>query len=115
MSQSYYECHVTMQGNKEYAENLVNSIGWKFSAIDGDILLGGGLKFYATRHFNARMKAEEVKEELLSVAEFLHSPLAGVEVVRRKVELVIFDDRSTKVDACKGACPECHLDDILPA
>lgn len=112
MSKQYYECHVTMDGDKELCEIACNDIGWKFSAIDGDPVLGKGVKCYATKHFNYKLEEEVVLEILKQAAEEIH--LMGIKVTRRKVERVLFDDRSSavKLDACNGACPECHLDDL---
>ena len=106
----YYECHITMEADdadREVIKNRVEALKWKFSAIDGDIVLGGGVKFYATRHYNERMTASTVLELIHSVAD----QLPGVQ--RRKVEMVIYDDRSSSVRPCDGACIECHLDDLV--
>lgn len=112
MTKQYYECHVTMSGNKEAIKKCVEKLKWKFSCIDGDPTLGDGLKCYATRHFNHKLKESAVLNELHRIADSLVN--SGIEVLRRKIERVIYDDRSSTVrlDACNGLCPECHLDDI---
>lgn len=109
-ARTYYECHVTMEAHPEYARPHVAAEGWKFSAIDGDPSLGRGLKCYATRHYNAKLPIDRVVELLVAVAAALDA--AGCHVVRRKVELVVFDDRSATVKPCDGGCEECHLDDL---
>jgi len=102
----YYEAHVTMLGSPAGIEPLVTALGWKFSAIDGDPNLGTGVKCYATRQFNKRFGEMLAIDNLLMAAGRLEA--AGVKVLRRKVELVVFDDRSKAVrEACDGACPEC--------
>lgn len=73
-------------------------------------MLGGGRKCYATRLFNAKYGENEIVEQLLLVAKSLASD--GIKVVRRKVEVVIFDDRSSKVN-CDGGCIDCHIDDLV--
>lgn len=110
---TYYECHVTLV--EYYAARLselqyaIESRKWKFSVIDGDILLGAGRKCYATRLFNIRKGVQQVQSELFQIANELET--MGFTVLRRKIEHVIFDDRSSKTQ-CTGGCIECHLDDL---
>jgi hypothetical protein len=111
MSNSYFECHVTMLGNPVEIRPVVESLKWKFSVIDGDPVLGEGIKCYATRLFNKKLGTEDVTKNLLRTAEALECQ--GFVVLRRKVELVIFDDRSAKI-RCTGGCAACHLDDLCP-
>lgn len=106
---TYFECHVTMLGNPDTIRPEVENRKWKFSVIDGDPVLGDGLKCYATKLFNRRNGQEAVQAELFSIAKDLTN--LGFNVLRRKIELVIYDDRSVKVN-CIGGCPECHLDDL---
>lgn len=103
----YYEAHVTMEGDPKLIRPLVEALSWKFSCIDGDINLGDGVKCYATRQFNATKNSPEGMVAILNaVADTLAT---NVKVLRRKVELVIYDDRSSTV-RCDGACYECHVD-----
>lgn len=91
---SYYECHITMKGNPVVLKPQVEVSGWKFSAIDGDIDLGDGVKCYATMHYPARNMAEEVIATVKGYAgayKFL-----GIDVLRSKVELVIYDSKQDK-------------------
>jgi len=114
-NKTYYECHITLEGKPVHKENTsrqVEQLGWKFSAIEGDIVLGGGTKWYATRHFNSRKySVEDVLHFLHSTADLL-TTYKTLKVIRRKIELVLFDSRSSQVDACNGGCIECHLDDL---
>lgn len=107
---TYYECHVTLEGNPATLRPCVEALRWKFSAIDGDPLLGAGIKCYATKHFNVRRGHAVVLHALLSAAATLEE--LGCTVTRRKVELVLYDDRSSKI-RCTGACVECHLDEVV--
>ncbi len=110
---SYYECHITLVGDRRKLEPLVKQTGWKFSAIDGDPTLGDGVKCYATMHYNAKREEFEVLGLLHKTADRLRDQ--GAEVIRRKIDRVIYDDRSATVrlGACDGLCPECHLDDLV--
>ena len=100
---SYYEVHITMKGDPAKIEPLVNKIGWKFSAIDGDPILGEGIKCYATMFFSPRRyEQDEVVEIIELVAQNLRSK--GINVIREKIELVIWDRRKEKI-VCDGNCP----------
>lgn len=110
----YYECHITMEHpieDREKVKRAVETLGRRFSSIEGDILLGGGVKFYATRHYNHRKGYGAVLQALMLAAAALASQ--GANPTRRKVESVLFDDRSTKTGKCVGGCIACHLDDLV--
>lgn len=96
-SQWYYECHITMCGNREEIKAKVKGCieGWKFSAIDGDPVLGAGVLCYATRHYNSRTKRDRVIEMMGMVSAVLRE--AGLTVIRQKVELVVFDTKRREV------------------
>lgn len=106
---TYYECRITMEGRQAFLEPLVKATGWKFSAIDGDPTLGSGVKCYATTHYNAKRSEFEVLGLLNKTADRLIAD--GAYVIRRKVERVIHDDKSSTV-RCDGLCPECHIEDL---
>jgi hypothetical protein len=89
----YYELHITMDTvRRDLAEEIVKAIGWKYSCIDGDPVLGKGSKVYATKHFNQKKSEEEVMKELnkaeLELAHYYLNP------IRKKIELVLFDSKN---------------------
>lgn len=111
MNRDYYECHITMEPEPDQIQTLkrdIESSGWKFSQIAGDINLGDGVKAYATKQLNSR-KFNQTKavNYMLLFASMLG---AHVKVVRRKVELVIYDDRSSKVNCLTEDCAGCHIE-----
>lgn len=89
----YYECHITLTANPPggvgYAKHVIEHSGWKFSKIDGDPIMGEGIRVYATRHFNARRTVERVEADLVKTADILSR--AGLKVTRRKIEMVVLD------------------------
>ncbi len=90
-----FECHLTidvpLNQLGHLREEIENKIDWKFSRITDDPLLGEGMFCYATAHFTYAMQAlcktEGLSEELRR---------SGFNVVRRKIEIVMFDER--KID-----------------
>lgn len=100
----YYECHITFmmpggQAAPDTVQWLEKNTGWLFSAIDGDPVLGPGRKCYLTKHYPASAhtshtvaEAEEVKRKMGKVADFVRG--TNVDVIRQKIELVIFDTKS---------------------
>lgn len=103
---NYYECHITMLGDKNILRPLVEQSKWKFSAIDGDPVLGDGIKCYATMFYSNRFKDTDVLDKLLAVANDLAA--AGAQIIRKKIEFVIWDERdSGDVSVCDGNCVEC--------
>lgn len=104
---NYYEAHITTKNH--VPEKIITDLGWKYSKIDGDPTFGVGIKCYATKLFNVRHDKSVVLAELHKVADILST--GGYNVIRRKIELVIYDDRSSKVRfECNGLCPECKGD-----
>lgn len=87
---SYYELHVTMrEASVEAAKEAVESIGYVYSRIDGDIVIGAGTKCYATKHFSLSCTEEVMIEEVEWAAKRLTEK--GCHVVRKKVEKVLYD------------------------
>ena len=93
MSKNYYECHVTFMASTDDdpATMAPTATGWKFSQIDGDPVLGGGVKSYFTRQFRESIPLEDVRYRVDEIAEVLTAQ--GYEVLRRKVELVVYDSK----------------------
>jgi len=89
LKQSYYECHITMTGVTSLVKKAVEELGWKYSAIDGDIILGEGVKQYPTMHYNKKFEQDVVVGFVQSAAHFLRQ--YDINVLREKVELVVYD------------------------
>jgi len=87
----YFECHVTMNGDPTMIKPIVETSKWTFSAIDGDPDLGNGVKCYATKQYNERSGLPAAIGAVSVIAEVLQK--AGVNVVREKVEMVVYDRR----------------------
>lgn len=85
-----FEMHVTLVGNPAAIEDAVSVLGcWKFSKIDGDPVLGAGVKCYATSY--DRTNEEHAIALVQNAAEFFR--LSGLRVVRVKVERIVYDER----------------------
>ena len=91
MTQPYYETHVTFEGDNAMGESVVNLMGWRYSRIDGDPVVGEGVRQYATKHFNLRQHEEHIWEEMTQVKHNLE--VRGLKVTRMKIEKVLRDER----------------------
>jgi hypothetical protein len=95
---SYYECHITIKAlpeAKDFVQSSVEKLKWKFSCIDGDPVLGAGMKMYATKQMKGTERQTVVLEDLEDTADALRH--WDIDVVREKIERVIYDSRSSKV------------------
>jgi hypothetical protein len=91
--QQYYECHITVIEDKPRTliQQLIEDSKWKFSAIDGDPVLGKKVYCYATKHYKEALGSEYVVNDLLAVEKSYKDQ--GLNVSRSKVELVVFDTK----------------------
>ena len=98
---SYYECHITMMTSEDISKHdiqqVVESYQWKFSAIDGDPILGDGVKCYATMHYAAKQTVQDVIQKVKSLSKFIS--MHGITVIRDKVELVLYDTKQVNTEA----------------
>ncbi len=92
---TYYELHVTIEEPLEKAGEVRRAVEdypgytWKFSRISDDIVLGPGMKMYATTHINESLGESYCILCLDYLRDFLISK--GYNVVRAKIEHVILD------------------------
>jgi len=96
MTNKYYECHITFNDNPEKVKEVVEAAGWSFSCIAGDIVLGEGVKCYATKHFNSE-KYSDTNVIIIVCGFAVECRGHRLNVLREKVELVIFDTKSSKI------------------
>ncbi len=85
-----YECHVTVSCPEPRVKDLqtiIESVGWSFSKIAGDPLLGASVFCYATHHY------DDLRDAIsYSIAMSQSLQMAEFNVRRRKVELVMMDE-----------------------
>lgn len=91
MTQPYYECHITFNGSSNIGKKVTESIRWKHSQIDGDPIMGEGIRQYATKHFNQRRDKNEIWKEMEQAKLILTG--ASLQVTRMKIEKVLQDER----------------------
>lgn len=87
----YYECHITLADDLVKSEEAVVLTGWKFSKIYGDPVLGKHLFSYATKHYSIAIPEELVVDAMGKVFNQLKE--SGLNVIRQKVELVVYDSK----------------------
>lgn len=87
----YYECHITLGLHPVSAKRLIEALGWKYSMIEGDPVLGTGYHEYATRHASAKCPESTIIAEMDYIAGVLAH--MGFNVLRQKVELVVYDTK----------------------
>lgn len=89
-----YECHITISTRKIKSIKTIAKIhGWKLSKIKGDPVLGNRKTFYyATKHEDQYSK---LRRDMLLFT--IHLSMLGLNrgknIVRRKIERTIFDER----------------------
>lgn len=94
-----YECHITItvSGNMASVETAISKAGWVFSKIDGDPVLGKGVKAYATAYFNGNKQLDEVIGALEGAAKYINKQISlSGKVIRTKVERIEYDNQDGK-------------------
>lgn len=90
----YYELHVTMEKVQDVkaCRLFLSSQMWHYSCINGDAVLGDRTLHYGTRAVNGDSTLSHVKAVLNNMVNELTS--GGYTVLRRKIEMVIYDERT---------------------
>lgn len=84
-----YECHITLKiGDAAIGEEVARELHWKTSRIDGDPVLGKAVYFYLTTH---AVLLPRMIERLDAATAALRE--RGVEVVREKIEHIVYDTK----------------------
>lgn len=94
-----YEVHITMDEAKDrecFVKSIVDSLGYTFSKIDNDLMIGPGTKMYATANYpltseGYELPAKQMHEAMKILKEY------GCKVIRAKIELILFDKRYDNV------------------
>lgn len=87
-----YECHITVDvQHAAVATAIAEGQHWKTSEIARDPVLGNKNFFYLTTH---DADFPTMWERMVEASDTLQ--LRGVEVLRSKIELIIYDSRATK-------------------
>lgn len=85
-----FECHITApSGSADKVKKAGKDLHWKFSAIDGDPVLGAGVHCYLTTHDATFAR---IKQRMKAAAHVLEA--AGVEVIRMKIEAIMYDTKT---------------------
>lgn len=87
-----YEIHVTYDiplDKIEEAKTIAKYFGWHTSRIDGDPLLGVGIKFYYTRHSNSLDMSYNFINTLVDYIGYN----TQFKLLRTKIEQIIYDRR----------------------
>jgi hypothetical protein len=87
MVTEYYELHITFKGPL----NCDPPRPWKYSQIDGDPVLGVGVKAYLTRQVKSDREIGEVHNLLKEPTKWLFE--RGHDILRRKIEKVVYDSK----------------------
>lgn len=87
------ECHITLDKPEQFrnAELLGRSMGFHFSKIDGDEVMGPGVKGYLTRSSDAEFK-DQFEDKLTDMCTVLEAN--DVRWSRRKIEHIVLDERN---------------------
>jgi len=100
-----YECHITVPlAQGPVAEDHGKRHHWKYSAIDGDPVLGKETFAYLTTHDSDLLR---MQERMTMMSADLRA--IGVEVIREKIELIVFDKRAAVCSIC-GTRKNLHRD-----
>lgn len=91
-SKQYYEAHITFTCNTDGYIPQYKS--WTFSKIDGDPVLGEGVKCYLTKHFKSSKSLKSIIEEMDLIKVNMDLFMINVKWLRSKVELVVYDTKT---------------------
>lgn len=79
-----------MEAKPDTIQGTVESLGWKFSKIDGDPTLENGVKCYATKHYNKKYSLSLIIDVVAETSQEINR-FCGAEILREKVQLVVHD------------------------
>lgn len=90
----YYECHVTLPPkDRELVDSIAKFHRFKTSSLVGDEIMGDDKLLYCTSHSKTY---DELSQRMDALVENLTEN--GVEILREKIEHIIYDTKVRKED-----------------